>query len=330
MRSKRAAKRKAERLMPGHLRMVISPSYAPVDWSERVVPLVASLLSIVIAAVIHVALFFTATELTGPASDAVKESNDGKLQMIAVDLTPPPEPPPPPPPPPEEIKPEPIVEETIELPAEPAPEPEPAAAPEPPPPPQNDPPKPKAKPQAEEPAKVEPQNTSNDDPWADAADFGAFEGSTSGAGSIAVSTGSSAAGTLSSGGRQREARPEPKPEPVVAEPGPAEPVEKKPKVVSRKKLSQEARPNESFNRKVKASYPPAMKAAGIEADVVAVVTIGPDGKVLDVRVVNKVDESFAEAAIEAFKKFRFEPALENGKAVASELRLRYRFRLDEA
>lgn len=84
-----------------------------------------------------------------------------------------------------------------------------------------------------------------------------------------------------------------------------------------------------FNRKIKAKYPPAMHRKGQEGDVVAILTVSSRGKVTKVKIIKSAGAEFDLSATEAFKKFRFEPAIRNGKKARSTVRVVYRFRLDE-
>jgi periplasmic protein TonB len=77
-------------------------------------------------------------------------------------------------------------------------------------------------------------------------------------------------------------------------------------------------------------YPPLLREQGIEADVVVVVSIGADGQVLKVEVVNPAPQpSFNEAAIASAKRERFAPATRAGEAVPYTQRYTIRFRLND-
>jgi periplasmic protein TonB len=77
-------------------------------------------------------------------------------------------------------------------------------------------------------------------------------------------------------------------------------------------------------------YPPLLREQGIEADVVVVVSIGVDGRVLDVKVATPAPQpSFNEAAIAAARRERFAPATRAGEAVPYTQRYTIRFRLND-
>ena len=69
---------------------------------------------------------------------------------------------------------------------------------------------------------------------------------------------------------------------------------------------------------VKPKYTPAAMRAKIEGTVWLEAVIEPDGKVGEVRVVRTLDREFGldEEAINAVKKWRFEPGKKDGVAVA--------------
>ena len=59
---------------------------------------------------------------------------------------------------------------------------------------------------------------------------------------------------------------------------------------------------------VQAPYPEAAQAEGLTGSVKLAVTLGADGSVVDVQVMQPVGHGFDEAAVEAVKRFRFSPA----------------------
>ena len=59
-------------------------------------------------------------------------------------------------------------------------------------------------------------------------------------------------------------------------------------------------------------------------------TIDATGKVTDVRVVAPVGNGFDESAVEAARKFVFEPARRGGRAIPARIRYRYVFELPAA
>jgi TonB family protein len=81
-------------------------------------------------------------------------------------------------------------------------------------------------------------------------------------------------------------------------------------------------------RFVEAEYPAAEKAAGLEAAVDLQVSIGADGLVSDVQVIESAGEAFDQAAVAAVRQFVFEPARRDWEPVPSRLRYRYLFELE--
>jgi protein TonB len=77
-------------------------------------------------------------------------------------------------------------------------------------------------------------------------------------------------------------------------------------------------------------YPPLLREQGIEADVVVVVSIGVDGRVLKVEIVTPAAQAaFNEAAIASAKRERYAPATRAGEAVPYIQRYTIRFRLND-
>jgi TonB family protein len=74
---------------------------------------------------------------------------------------------------------------------------------------------------------------------------------------------------------------------------------------------------------VEASYPDGAPPGG--ADVVLEITVEPTGAVVDVRVVSSAGEAFDEAAVEAARRFVFEPARRGDTAVPAVIGYRYVF-----
>lgn len=81
---------------------------------------------------------------------------------------------------------------------------------------------------------------------------------------------------------------------------------------------------------IKPAYPEAERKAGVEGAVLLVCEIGIDGVVAKIATEQQVDghPAFTEAAIAAVKQWRFEPARESGKPVASSLKVPVKFALD--
>jgi TonB family protein len=78
---------------------------------------------------------------------------------------------------------------------------------------------------------------------------------------------------------------------------------------------------------VDASYPTGAKAAGLQAEVDLQIAIDATGKVTDVRTAAPVGNGFDEAAVEAARKFVFEPARRGDRAIPARIRYRYVFEL---
>ncbi|MGB0680722.1 MAG: TonB family protein, partial [Polyangiales bacterium] len=81
---------------------------------------------------------------------------------------------------------------------------------------------------------------------------------------------------------------------------------------------------------VEARYPPDALAAGREASVELAVTVQADGSVGAVTVARSAGAAFDEAAIAALRQWRFAPARQGEQAIASRIRVPFRFTLPEA
>ncbi|HVY38066.1 MAG TPA: energy transducer TonB, partial [Polyangia bacterium] len=80
---------------------------------------------------------------------------------------------------------------------------------------------------------------------------------------------------------------------------------------------------------VKPHYPDARRAAGVEADVLLVVSLDAAGRVLSVTVGRSSgDDAFDESARAAARQERFSPALRDGVPVPTTFTFTTRFRLD--
>jgi protein TonB len=80
---------------------------------------------------------------------------------------------------------------------------------------------------------------------------------------------------------------------------------------------------------VKPRYPDARRAAGVEADVLLVVSLDATGRVLSVTVGRSSgDEAFDESARQAAREERFSPALRDGVAVPTTFSFTSHFRLE--
>jgi TonB family protein len=96
-----------------------------------------------------------------------------------------------------------------------------------------------------------------------------------------------------------------------------EPVEVKGDVVPPKVLT-----------KVDPQYPPEARAEHLEGEVIVKATIGKDGRVSNVRATRSTRDDFAAATIAAARQWTFEPATLEGKPIAVDYALTFRFRLD--
>lgn len=76
-------------------------------------------------------------------------------------------------------------------------------------------------------------------------------------------------------------------------------------------------------------YPPDLRAAGIEGDVVIELVVTAEGEVGagTLRVLESSDRGFDEAALEAVGSLRFKPATQGSTPVAVRIRIPVRFRL---
>ncbi len=76
---------------------------------------------------------------------------------------------------------------------------------------------------------------------------------------------------------------------------------------------------------VEAEYPPEKLQAGVQAEVILVLTVDVDGHVSGAIVQRSAGEDFDAAAVLACKRFLFKPAEVDGKKVASKITYRYAF-----
>jgi len=80
---------------------------------------------------------------------------------------------------------------------------------------------------------------------------------------------------------------------------------------------------------VSPSYPQSAQARGIEGHVIIEVVISDKGQVTEARVISAVPAGLFDAvAMEAIKKWTFEPGLENGKAIVSRIKQKVNFELN--
>lgn len=78
---------------------------------------------------------------------------------------------------------------------------------------------------------------------------------------------------------------------------------------------------------VKAVYPEAARSAGVQGVVLIDVTIAPDGKVSDARVLRSIP-LLDQAALDAVRQWEFTPTLRNGQAVAVSMTVTVNFVLE--
>jgi TonB family protein len=74
-------------------------------------------------------------------------------------------------------------------------------------------------------------------------------------------------------------------------------------------------------------YPEEARKAKKQGTVVLSVVIGSDGTVGDVSVTRSLGSGFDEKAVEAVKKWEFEPASKDGRPVAVRVDIQLDFRL---
>jgi TonB family protein len=79
-----------------------------------------------------------------------------------------------------------------------------------------------------------------------------------------------------------------------------------------------------------APYPPEALKVGLEAYVILTLSVDKQGNVTEAEVRERAGHGFDEAAQAAALKFKFEPALRNGKPVPAQLDYRYSFTLTPA
>ena len=79
---------------------------------------------------------------------------------------------------------------------------------------------------------------------------------------------------------------------------------------------------------VEPEYPVLARRMELEGLVVLDVLVSADGKVLEVRVLQKRPGGLTEASVRAVEKWEFEPATQYGRQVSAWMRLEIRFELD--
>lgn len=79
---------------------------------------------------------------------------------------------------------------------------------------------------------------------------------------------------------------------------------------------------------IEPTYPPQLRAMGVEGEVKARVIVLADGSVGGAQLESSSDEAFTTAVRESLRHARFEPARRAGRPVASWITLQLRFRLE--
>ena len=77
-------------------------------------------------------------------------------------------------------------------------------------------------------------------------------------------------------------------------------------------------------------YPQRARELGIEGNLVMVLIVGTDGKVLSIDIIDSPDQSFAKSAKKIIlSSWKFKPAKNQGIPVKQRLKQKISFRLDE-
>ena len=77
------------------------------------------------------------------------------------------------------------------------------------------------------------------------------------------------------------------------------------------------------------AYPPAARAAGINAEVIVEFVVDHAGRVLNPRIVRSNDHQFDEPTLRAVAKWRFEPGTKGSRPVSFRMVVPIMFRVDE-
>lgn len=83
-----------------------------------------------------------------------------------------------------------------------------------------------------------------------------------------------------------------------------------------------------FLQKVEADYPAQERRAGIQANVLAEVTINAQGNVLNVRILKSGGATFDDAVKQALQKSTFTPGMIDNKPVGTRFQVPFRFNLN--
>jgi RNA polymerase sigma factor (sigma-70 family) len=76
------------------------------------------------------------------------------------------------------------------------------------------------------------------------------------------------------------------------------------------------------------AYPVEMRRAGITGNVTVRMTVDENGNVTDVQATNSSRLEFDDPALEAVKRWKFQPGLKGGQAVRTQMEVQLRFSLD--
>lgn len=261
---------------------------------------VALAVGVVVAVALQGGGLYAAHTFAPPEKD-----KKGIVSVAVIVQTPKPKPPPPP-----------------EVAPEPPPEP---VAPPPPEPPKPEPPQPKPKPRPKpkpepkpEPPKQEPQAAKAEPPKQPVKPIvlpGITEASTSVKGTgPTMQVGNTQMGNVGNTGRAPVTGPAPAGPTTVAGDGPGrEPV----------------RVAAKLDRVVKPDYTRAALRAGVEGQVVVLLTIDEAGRVVDAKLVSGLGYGLDEVALEAVRKWRYRPATLDGKPIRTTQREKVRFVLED-
>jgi protein TonB len=74
-------------------------------------------------------------------------------------------------------------------------------------------------------------------------------------------------------------------------------------------------------------YPDAARRAKVHGVVLVACEVGTDGTVSNARILNSLRKDLDASALEAVRKWRFEPAMKDGKPVAVQVNVEVTFRL---
>ncbi|QHB71806.1 energy transducer TonB [Stenotrophomonas sp. 364] len=114
------------------------------------------------------------------------------------------------------------------------------------------------------------------------------------------------------------------PAPATRQAAPAT-TQRKPAAAAR---NREARPLAS---NAKPTYPPSALRSGVQGSVVASLSVDPSGHVTDASIVQRTgsrDRDLDRAVLTTVRNWQFEPAMNNGRAVASVVRVPVDFRTE--